>query len=73
MASQFPGTRAPQHPGASAPRPRSLHIVGAHSNFTKVAPITSLHFDKPFARLRGDLSASDWAQDRPAGALQDDP
>ena len=29
MALQFPGTRAPQHPGASAPRLRSLHIVGA--------------------------------------------
>jgi len=41
MASQFPSTRAPQHPGTSTPRLRSLHIVGAHFNFTKVAPITS--------------------------------
>ena len=58
MASQFPSTRAPQHPGTSVPRLRSLHIVGAHSNFTKVAPITSttLHFDK--------LSTSDRAQDK---------
>ena len=40
MALQFPGTRAPQHPGASAPRLRSLHIVGAHSNFTLVLSLS---------------------------------
>lgn len=28
MASQFPSTRAPQHPGTSAPRLRSLHMPG---------------------------------------------
>lgn len=39
MASQFPSTRAPQHPGTSAPRLRILHIVGARPNFMKVAPI----------------------------------
>ena len=39
MASQFRSTRASQHPGASTPRLRSLHFVGARPNFTKVASI----------------------------------